>query len=118
MENSTVTARKNRTTRGTGVSSSSMPFHSCPVVICPVTGSCFSCAIVLPSGPVVLVEDAALGAVETFAVGGPEDIDQDRDGKRDQVEQPPALGEFHDRVVIEIHRLILPPPPCAGERHR
>src|SRR5690606_41051701 len=98
MEKSVVAARKRIMTRGIGVSSSSMPFHSCPVVSRPVTGSCLSVAMRLLPRPVVLVENALLGAVEALPVGRPEHVDQHPDREDDQVEKPPALGEGDERL--------------------
>src|SRR5688572_1551634 len=81
--------------RGIGVSSSSIPSHSCPTVSVPVAGS----MRFLSSAMVGILEDHGGSVAVAVAVAGqegPADEDQIRHGHGDQA---PAVGEVAEGVV-------------------
>src|SRR5262245_54025234 len=95
-----------------------MPFHSCPVVVWPVTGSGLPTSKVLPLRLVVLVKDASLGAVEALPVRRPERVDDNNDRQRDQVKQSPALGEADDGIVVHRYSSARADSRCAASVSR
>ncbi len=111
------TARKNSTTRGTGVFSSSMPFHSWPVVKRSSDGIALpGChRLSLPAGRLYL---------ECFSWRDRSAFGSKARGRRSerrsisamQIEEPPAFREADERFVVDRHRFIPSTKPSAGVR--